>query len=62
MELWGPFLSAVVAVNGAVMAPMGPPNAVLARAREPGAATLELFTGDPFHAPRSATLVLTVEP
>ncbi len=62
VELWGPFLSAVVAVNGAVLAPMGPPNTVLARAREPGSATLELFTGDPFHAPRNTTLGLTVEP
>ena len=61
VELWGPFLSAVVAETGAVLAPMGPPNTVLARAREPGSATLDLFCGDPFHSPRTTTLSLTVE-
>ena len=61
VELWGPFLSAVVGENGAVLAPEGPPNAVLARAREPGSATLELFTGDPFHAPRKVSLSVSVE-
>jgi hypothetical protein len=61
VELWGPFLSAVVGTDGVVVAPMGPPNTVLVRACRPGSATLELFTGDPFAAPRACTLRLTVE-
>jgi hypothetical protein len=61
VELWGPFLSAVVGETGAVLAPIGPPNAVLVRAREPGSASLDVFTGDPWHAPRTTTLDLTVE-
>jgi hypothetical protein len=61
VELWGPYLSAVVADTGSVLAPMGPPNVVLVRARKPGSATLDVFTGDPWHAPRTTTLGLTVE-
>jgi hypothetical protein len=56
VELWGPFLSSVVGTNGAVLTPMGLPNTVLVRARQPGSATLELYTGDPFAAPRATTL------
>ena len=41
VEVWGPFLSAVVGENGAVVAPEGPPNTVLVRACEPGSVTLE---------------------
>jgi hypothetical protein len=62
VELWGPFVSGVVGTDGSVVTPMGPPNTVLVRARGPGSATLELFTGDPFHGPRATRLVLTVEP
>lgn len=61
VELLGPFVSAVVAETGAVLVPSGPPNAVLVRAREPGSASLDVFTGDPWHSPRAATLGLTVE-
>ena len=61
VEVWGPFLSAVVGENGAVVAPEGPPNTVLVRACEPGSVTLEVFTGDPFHAPRKGILRVTVE-
>jgi hypothetical protein len=61
VELWGPFLPAVVAGAGDVVAPVGSPSAVLVRARRPGSATLDLFTGDPWHEPRTTTLGLTVE-
>jgi len=61
VELWGPFQSAVVGENGSVLSPMGPPNAVLIRARQPGSAILDVFTGDPFHAPRTTTLRIVVE-
>jgi len=61
VELWGPFRSAVLGENGEVIEPMGPPGAVLARAREAGSATLDLFTGDPFHGPRTTTMRIVVE-
>jgi hypothetical protein len=61
LELWGPFVSATVGENGAVLDPMGFPNAVLARARGPGQATLELFTGDPFHRKRTTSIRITIE-
>jgi hypothetical protein len=62
VELLGSFVPAVVADTGAVLAPAGPPGVVLVRARAPGAATLELAVGDPWHAPRTTALGLTVEP
>ena len=61
VELWGPFLPAVIASTGEVLAPTGAPNTVLLRARAPGPATLDMFTGDPWHAPRIVTLSLAVE-
>ena len=61
LEILGPFVSAVVGENGAVLAPMGFPNAVLVRACGPGKATLELFTGDPFHGRRTTTLRITID-
>jgi len=62
VELWGPFLPGVVGEDGDVLTPMGPPNAVLFRARRPGRARVDVVTGDPFHAPQTTTLDLTVEP
>lgn len=61
VELWGPFLPAVVADTGEVLSPQGPPGTVLVRARAPGSATLDLVLGDPWHAPRPAALTLRVE-
>jgi hypothetical protein len=61
VEILGPFVSAVVGENGAVLAPMGFPNAVLVRACGPGQATLELFTGDPFHGRRATTVRITID-
>ena len=61
-ELWGPFISSVVGINGSVMEPMGPPNAVIVKAVGAGTAVLELFTGDPFHSPGSVTLRLKIVP
>jgi hypothetical protein len=60
VELWGPFFPAIVAETGAVVAPMGSPDAVLVRAEAPGSATLEIFTGDPWREARATTLVIAV--
>jgi hypothetical protein len=61
VELLGPFLQAVVGTGGSVMAPEGPPGAVLVRARRPGVATVEVFTGDPWRAPRTTSLKVNIE-
>ena len=61
VEMWGPFQSAVVGDTGEVLVPAGPPNAVLVRARQPGAATLALFFGDQWRDPRQGSMVLAVE-
>ena len=61
VELWGPFRTAVVGDTGDVIVPEGPPNTVLVRARQPGTATIDVFTGDPFHVSRPSTLTVAVE-
>jgi hypothetical protein len=61
VDLLPPLLSAVVGTDGTVMTPAGAPNTVLVRARRPGQATLDVVTGDPWHAPRATQLVITVE-
>lgn len=62
VEMLGPFVQAVVGNEGEVVAPMGPPNTVLVRAREPGRAVLDLVVGDPFHSPQAVVLRIAVEP
>ena len=61
VELLGPFVSAVLSDDGRVVTPMGPPNTVLFRARQPGRARIDVVTGDPFHAPRAIGLDITVD-
>jgi hypothetical protein len=61
VEVWGPLVGAVVGRTGEVMTPAGPPNAVLVHARQPGTATLDLFTGDLWHGPRQTMLHLIIE-
>jgi hypothetical protein len=62
IELLGPFLSATLGADGQVVAPMGAPNVVLVRAHRPGRAMIEVVTGDPFYAPQTTALGITVEP
>jgi hypothetical protein len=57
----GPFLPAVVAEDGTVLTPAGPPSTVLLGARRPGLAEVDVVTGDPFYNPGTASLVITVE-
>ncbi len=61
VEMWGPFRTAVVGADGSILAPEGPPNAVLVRVRQPGSATLDVFSGDPFHGPRTSRVQVVVE-
>lgn len=61
VELLGIFVDSVVGTDGTVLAPMGAPNVVLFRGREPGRAAIDVVTGDPFRAPTSRVLTVVVE-
>jgi len=61
VELLGPFLPALLGDDGNILTPMGPPNAVLFRARRPGQAVIDVVTGDPFNSPQTTALTITVE-
>jgi hypothetical protein len=61
VEILGPFLPGVLGDNGEILSPMGAPNAVLLLARRPGRATIDVVTGDPWHAPETTALSITVE-
>ncbi|TLH74854.1 hypothetical protein C1S82_09850 [Mycolicibacterium cosmeticum] len=50
IEILGIFSEAILATNGEVLAPQGPPNVVLVRACAPGRASLEIIAGDPFQS------------
>ena len=41
IELVGPFVSAIVGDEGNILTPVGPPNTVLFRARQPGRALID---------------------
>ena len=60
VEMLGPFLSAVLGNDGSILAPMGHPNIVLFRARQPGEARIDVVTGDPFHTPMTTALCIIV--
>jgi hypothetical protein len=62
VELLGILTDSVVGIDGSVLSPLGPPGAVLFRAREPGHAVVELVSGDPFREPVTRTLSVRVEP
>jgi hypothetical protein len=61
VEMLGPFRSALVGDNGEVLSPKGAPNAVFFLARRPGRATIDVVTGDPWHAPRTTILEVDVQ-
>jgi hypothetical protein len=60
VEMLGPFLPGVLRDNGEILSPMGAPNTVFFFARRPGRATIDVVTGDPWHAPQTTTLQITV--
>ena len=62
VEILGPFLPGVLGDDGRILSPAGAPNAVLFLARRPGRATIDVVTGDPWHAPQTAPLDITVDP
>ncbi len=61
IELMGAFQTGVLADDGRILTPIGAPGSVLFRARGPGQATIDVVTGDPWHASRSTLLELVVE-
>lgn len=61
VEVLGPFTAGLVATHGQVLSPEGPPGTILIRARKHGQATIVVFEGDPFHAPRGVEIVIAVE-
>jgi hypothetical protein len=61
LERLGPLLPAVVAVDGRVLVPEGPPSTLLFVARVPGRATLDVITGVPWQQPATTTYVVDVE-
>jgi hypothetical protein len=62
VELLGAFVTGVLGDDGQILSPAGAPNAVLFLARQPGRAMIDVVTGDPWHASKSTTLEITVEP
>ena len=61
VEMWGPFLPAVLGDNGDILTPMGTPNTLLFRVRRPGRAMIDVVTGDLWHAPQTITLGIAAE-
>jgi len=61
VEILGSFVRGVLGDNGQIISPMGAPNRVLFLAQHPGRATIDVVTGDPWHAPKTTALSITVE-
>jgi hypothetical protein len=61
IELWGPFVSALVGDDVTILKAIGPANWVLVRARHPGQARIEVVMDDPFCAPQVVVLDITVK-
>jgi hypothetical protein len=62
VEVVGVLTESVLGTDGSIVSPMGVPGTVLLRAREPGAATVEVFTGDPFGSPVRSEVAVRVQP
>jgi hypothetical protein len=62
VEFMGAFQTGILIDDGRILTPMGAPGTVLFRARCPGQASIDVVTGDPWHAPRTTLLELAVEP
>ena len=60
VELWGPLVTAVLGDNGAILTPMGPPNAVLFRACLVGCASIDVVTGHNLSSPQTHLVEIAV--
>jgi hypothetical protein len=60
IEIVGPLVRSVIGDDGQVYSPAGPPNSVMVVARQPGNAVIEVMTGDPWHATRTAKLDVAI--
>ncbi|WP_239396569.1 hypothetical protein [Frankia sp. CiP3] len=60
VELLGIFTPGLVGADGEVIVPVGPPSAVLFRACEPGEATVEVMTGDPWRSSHIRSVAVAV--
>jgi hypothetical protein len=60
VEMFGPFLQAVLGNDGNILTAMGPPNKILFYARQPGSVLIDVITGDLFHTPQTNSLSITV--
>jgi hypothetical protein len=60
IEALGPFRPAVIAPDGSLISPEGPPNTVIVLARGPGSATLEVISGEPWRNTERTVLEITV--
>lgn len=61
VELLGIFVESALGTDGQVVAPAGPPNAVLFRAGLPGRAVIDLVLGDPWHSSGTRSITVVVE-
>jgi len=61
LEVFGPFVPAVVTDAGRIISPEGPPNTLFFVARKKGEALVELSTGDPYGAAVLKTITVVIE-
>jgi hypothetical protein len=61
IEMLGPFVQGVIGTDGNILTPMGPPNTILFYARQAGSASIDVITGDFFHAPQTKSLSIIVD-
>ncbi|MDX6694042.1 MAG: hypothetical protein QOF02_1645 [Blastocatellia bacterium] len=61
VEILGPFITGLLLDDSRILSPEGTPGAVFFLARRPGRATIDVITGDPWSAPHTKTMVITVE-
>ena len=62
VEVIGILTESVLGIDGSILSPAGTPGTVLLRAREAGASTVEVFTGDPFGAAVRHEVAILVQP
>jgi hypothetical protein len=60
VEMLGPFRTAMLGENGQILTPAGGPNVVFFLARLPGHATINVVSGDPWHAPKNTAFEIVV--